>query len=246
MMAHMIDEKAFLQQALLMESYGANCIYCTDSAGYMLPEVGKDFHATASICGFHGHHNLAMGVANSLAGIEAGASDRWLSGRARRGCGQYPPCGLHRMGAEDGIDLYKIMDVAEDPHDGQPIGWIGTYNAGICWGLQSPSSCCQACRGKIRCTRQETCWSGRRGTVGGAGRYDRRPCPDHVSEQILSVLRSLARCLFDFRGLMFPATIGPQITLGLFPNSLLCSADIRLDDLLFGQLPRRFDNRYQA
>jgi 4-hydroxy-2-oxovalerate/4-hydroxy-2-oxohexanoate aldolase len=38
MMAHMIDEKAFLQQALLMESYGANCIYCTDSAGYMLPD----------------------------------------------------------------------------------------------------------------------------------------------------------------------------------------------------------------
>ena len=52
--------------------------------------------------------------------------------------------------------------------------------------------------------------------------------------------------LCDFRGLMLPTTIGPQITLRLFPNRLLCGADIRLDDLLFGQLPRRFDDRYQA
>ena len=45
---------------------------------------------------------------------------------------------------------------------------------------------------------------------------------------------------------MFPATIGPEITLGLFPNSLLGSADIRLDNVFLGELPGRFDNGYQA
>jgi 4-hydroxy-2-oxovalerate/4-hydroxy-2-oxohexanoate aldolase len=37
MMAHMIEPDALVAQGKLMESYGANCIYCTDSAGYMLP-----------------------------------------------------------------------------------------------------------------------------------------------------------------------------------------------------------------
>jgi 4-hydroxy-2-oxovalerate/4-hydroxy-2-oxohexanoate aldolase len=41
MMAHMASPEKLLEQALLMESYGANCIYCTDSAGYMLPEDVK-------------------------------------------------------------------------------------------------------------------------------------------------------------------------------------------------------------
>ena len=69
--------------------------------------------------GFHGHHNLAMGVANSLAAIEAGANriDGSVAGLGA-GAGNTPLevlCAvLHRMGAEDGIDLYKIMDVAED------------------------------------------------------------------------------------------------------------------------------------
>ena len=126
MMAHMIDEKAFLQQALLMESYGANCIYCTDSAGYMLPDEVTAKISTLRLAlkdeteiGFHGHHNLAMGVANSLAAIEAGANriDGSVAGLGA-GAGNTPLevlCAvLHRMGAEDGIDLYKIMDVAED------------------------------------------------------------------------------------------------------------------------------------
>ncbi|MGD8316916.1 MAG: 4-hydroxy-2-oxovalerate aldolase, partial [Myxococcales bacterium] len=38
MMAHMIAPEPLLEQAKLMESYGANCIYITDSAGYMLPD----------------------------------------------------------------------------------------------------------------------------------------------------------------------------------------------------------------
>ncbi len=64
-----------------MESYGANCIYCTDSAGYMLPdEVSEKIGllraelSPATEIGFHGHHNMGMAIANSLAAIEAGAS----------------------------------------------------------------------------------------------------------------------------------------------------------------------------
>src|SRR4029453_15884038 len=63
MMAHMIEPEALLAKAKLMESYGATSVYCTDSAGYMLPE---DVSARISLLraellpqtqvGFHGHH----------------------------------------------------------------------------------------------------------------------------------------------------------------------------------------------
>ncbi|NPT58309.1 4-hydroxy-2-oxovalerate aldolase, partial [Paraburkholderia elongata] len=81
MMAHMSPPEQLASQAKLMESYGANCIYITDSAGYMLPD---DVTARIGLVraalkpetelGFHGHHNLAMGVANSIAAIAAGAN----------------------------------------------------------------------------------------------------------------------------------------------------------------------------
>ena len=80
MMAHMIAPEKLVEQALLMESYGAHCVYVTDSAGYMLPEdvtarIGmmRDSLQPETQIGFHGHHNLAMGIANSLAAVEAGA-----------------------------------------------------------------------------------------------------------------------------------------------------------------------------
>src|SRR5690554_8113557 len=69
--------------------------------------------------GFHGHHNLGMGIANSIAAIEAGASriDGSVAGLGA-GAGNTPLevlCAvLDRMNVETGIDLYKIMDVAED------------------------------------------------------------------------------------------------------------------------------------
>ena len=118
-----------------MESYGANCIYCTDSAGYMLPD-----DVTARIgalraglrpeteVGFHGHHNLSMGVANSLAAIEAGARriDASAAGLGA-GAGNTPlevfVAVLDRMGAVHGVDLYKVMDRRRGPRradDGSP------------------------------------------------------------------------------------------------------------------------------
>ncbi len=126
MMAHMISPEELVEQALLMESYGANCLYVTDSAGYMLPE-----HVTERIgllrekaqpdteIGFHGHHNLAMGVANSIAAVEAGANRiDCACGGMGAGAGNTPMevfvAVCDRMGIETGVDVFKISDVAED------------------------------------------------------------------------------------------------------------------------------------
>lgn len=153
MMAHMVSAEKILEQARLMESYGANCIYCTDSAGYMLPDevteklslLRAELKPETEI-GFHGHHNMAMGIANSLAAIEAGASriDGSVAGLGA-GAGNTPlevfVAVLDRMGVETGVDLYKISDVAEDlvvPLMDQPIridrdaltlGYAGVYSS---------------------------------------------------------------------------------------------------------------------
>ena len=117
MMAHMISAEKLLEQAKLMESYGANCIYCTDSAGYMLPDevtqkvslLRAELNAATEI-GFHGHHNMGMAIANSLAAMEAGADriDGSVAGLGA-GAGNTPlevfVAVLERMGADHGIDL---------------------------------------------------------------------------------------------------------------------------------------------
>ena len=41
MMAHMNSPEGLVKQAKLMEGYGANCNYITDSAGHLLPETVK-------------------------------------------------------------------------------------------------------------------------------------------------------------------------------------------------------------
>ena len=81
MMEHTISAEDLVMQLKLLEAFGANCVYITDSAGYMLPDdVSERVQlARTELCpeteiGFHGHHNLAMGIANSLAAVEAGAS----------------------------------------------------------------------------------------------------------------------------------------------------------------------------
>jgi 4-hydroxy-2-oxovalerate/4-hydroxy-2-oxohexanoate aldolase len=153
MMAHMIPPAELVKQAKLMESYGANCIYCTDSAGYMLPEdVTARIGALRAALrpetelGFHGHHNMGMGIANSLAAIDAGANriDASVAGLGA-GAGNTPMevfvAVLDRMGVEHGIDLYKVMDVAEDlvvpmmdipvriDRDALILGYAGVYSS---------------------------------------------------------------------------------------------------------------------
>ena len=126
MMAHMVEPETIVEQGLLMESYGANCIYVTDSAGYMLPDdvsariapLREKLKPETEI-GFHGHHNLSMGISNSLAAIEAGA--RRIDGACGglgAGAGNTPTevfvAVCNRMGIETGVDVFKISDVAED------------------------------------------------------------------------------------------------------------------------------------
>ena len=152
MMAHMIDADQLAAQGLLMESYGAQTIYCTDSAGYMLPaDVTARISALRKVLkpeteiGFHGHHNLSLGVTNSLAAVEAGATR--IDGSAAglgAGAGNTPlevfVAVAQRMGLEPGVDLYKIMDVAEErvlpimdqqirvDRDSLLIGYTGVYS----------------------------------------------------------------------------------------------------------------------
>jgi len=152
MMAHMIDAEQLAAQGQLMESYGAQTIYCTDSAGYMLPaDVTARISALRKVLkpeteiGFHGHHNLSLGVTNSLAAVEAGATR--IDGSAAglgAGAGNTPlevfVAVAQRMGIETGVDLYKIMDVAEErvlpimdqqirvDRDSLLIGYTGVYS----------------------------------------------------------------------------------------------------------------------
>ena len=153
MMAHMNSPEGLVEQARLMESYGANCVYVTDSAGHMLPDDVKARLTAVRAAlkpetelGFHGHHNLAMGVANSIAAIECGATrvDAAAAGLGA-GAGNTPMEVLvavcDRMGIETGIDVWKIQDVAEDivvplmdfpirvDRDALTLGYAGVYGS---------------------------------------------------------------------------------------------------------------------
>jgi len=153
MMAHMLEPEALLKQAKLMESYGANCIYCTDSAGYMLQDDVQSRIETLRAglkpeteIGFHGHHNMALGVANSLTAVAAGA-DR-IDGSAAglgAGAGNTPleifNAVVTRMGAETKADVFKLMAVAEEvvvpmmekpirvDRDSLVLGYAGVYSS---------------------------------------------------------------------------------------------------------------------
>ena len=152
MMTHMTDVETLVSQALLMESYGATTVYCVDSAGYMLPAdvtariaaLRAALQAETEI-GFHGHHNLAMGVSNSLAAIAAGASR--IDGSAAgfgAGAGNTPlevfAAVAERMEIDTGVDVFKLMDVAEEQvlpmmarppradRDSLTLGYAGVYS----------------------------------------------------------------------------------------------------------------------
>jgi 4-hydroxy-2-oxovalerate/4-hydroxy-2-oxohexanoate aldolase len=184
MMAHMNSAEGLVRQAKLMESYGANCIYVTDSAGFMLPDdVTLKLGAVRAALkpetelGFHGHHNLAMGIANSIAAVQVGANriDAAAAGLGA-GAGNTPMevfiAVCNRMGIDTGVDLFKIMDVAEDivvplmdhqiriDRDALTLGYAGVYSSFLLFAKRAEK--------KYGISAREILIElGRRGMVGG-------------------------------------------------------------------------------
>jgi 4-hydroxy 2-oxovalerate aldolase len=119
-----ISAEAFGHKARAGAAAGADVIYCVDSAGSMFPEdVRKYFLAAREHCdcalGFHGHSNLQFAVANSVEAVRCGATfiDTTLYGLGRS-AGNVPTeiavAVFNNLGIETGIDLFEVMDAAEE------------------------------------------------------------------------------------------------------------------------------------
>jgi 4-hydroxy 2-oxovalerate aldolase len=150
MMSHMRPPEFLAEQAQLMESYGADCVYIVDSAGALLPDgaasrVRALKEALKIQVGFHAHNNLGVAIGNTLAAVEVGADQtdgclRGLGAGAGNAATELIAATLDRLGYEHDWDVFGLLDAAEfvvapfmpfqpfPDRDSIAIGYAGVYS----------------------------------------------------------------------------------------------------------------------